>query len=978
MPSNRLIVRNLWPLLGLLVLLAVFHTNFSGAPSSNTTTNNHKNNNYHRLNQTKDASVLSQPSSEPHENASRPINPILLNNSSHLAGIAPGSGTITRANNSQRPTYKIPPPSIDVQPRAFEYYRGGDLPCFTPRADWPLDRSHIHEGLLFGKPMKVGGSTAAGIHLRMARNAADRQGKHFPICALSWDHGQNGRRFQGRQINSNSITNNLPTSLLWTLFRDPTKRLISMFYHFQVSRGLANATAYDFQRWIDKDRSKMQSYYVKQATMLRQSSRNRIPDHIASIIREIDFIGITERFDESIVALSILWGVPLADVLYLSAKTSGGYDGGGGGCHLIPKGEILPGMQQIIDSFAFQSMIKWDNVVYRLANESLDLTIEQTIGREKFEKVLATFQHAQDIAHERCAKEVIFPCTNGGKEYFESGSDSDLEEDVQSQRYSYEETDCIINDSGCGFMCLDAVASDLGLWGDAGELQYRYPRAFGLGKSTVDHLIARLNVSAESQERYNQLVKWETGYEKLPERSFGHTMSAETFAKRFAFGGKSVSPEQLLSRIQPRAFPKFDGDLPCYPPNPKFANDRSPASVGLLFSKPTKVGGSTAAGVHARIARNTADRQGKNYPLCDLRWDHGRTSMKFAFRDKTKSLLWTVFREPRSRYVSLFYHFQVSRGRMEASAPNFLETIKRYHKGSNYLTQGSIYNYNQRDPYDDPGKHIKSILQELDFIAITERMDESLVALAMLWGLPLADVLYLSAKQNGEYDGGGGGCHLLQKGVVLPGMQEVLDSEYFDSVTKWDSVLYQLANRSLDMTIDQTIGREDFNHALATYRHAKEVAHERCSGEVAFPCTGGGIIDTPGNLGSRIPPQDTDCLMKDSGCGYMCLDDVASELGLWGSSGELKYRYPGAFGLGNSSIARIQQRLDRTSSSAVDRDPAQWKTGFENLTVPESFKVYAKQRQKNSLRRHEKNGAQKSLHMRMMMKRMTSGNSKNR
>ena len=50
---------------------------------------------------------------------------------------------------------------------------------------------------------------------------------------------------------------------------------------------------------------------------------------------------------------------------------------------------------------------------------------------------------------------------------------------------------------------------------------------------------------------------------------------------------------------------------------------------------------------------------------------------------------------------------------------------------------------------------MNEILAEYDYIGITERMEESAVALAMLLDLPLGDVLYLNAKQNGGYDEGG-------------------------------------------------------------------------------------------------------------------------------------------------------------------------------------------------------------------------------
>jgi len=353
-----------------------------------------------------------------------------------------------------------------------------------------------------------------------------------------------------------------------------------------------------------------------------------------------------------------------------------------------------------------------------------------------------------------------------------------------------------------------------------------------------------------------------------------------------------------------------------------------------------------------RIARNAADRQQKPYPICQLRWDHSKNHI-FAHRDPSASLLWTLFRNPTRRLVSTFYHFYVTRENVTANVANLQRMLSQNYETHQhyYLKQASLLLPNPGEAKDhttNQSKHVESILRDIDFIGITERMDESLVALSLLWGLPLGDVLYMSAKTSGGYDGGGQGCRKIQPAPspLDVDMQQLLKSHFFQNLTKWDRVVYQLANQSLDLTIEQTIGRDKFDPALIQFQQALQVVHERCGGEVVTPCSNGGVRE-PGSdaVGKPYPPTTTDCLALDSGCGYMCLDDVATELGLWDDApfgGELSYRYPGAFGLGESTQKRIRARytLQQNSSRELPEETTKWPTGLEHLTVPPEAQVY--------------------------------------
>jgi len=320
------------------------------------------------------------------------------------------------------------------------------LPCFEPEENWKWQKvvnAPANRGFLFVKPYKTGSSTTSGINLRIARNVAIRQGANYEICKARFDHGPwfypASLLFKNR---------NKAQSFLWTVIREPTKRAISQFFHMEVSRKNVEPRDAEFKHFLmDEMKKFMTDYYIHTLHTRTKFDRTK-EDPIAAanaIMGEYDFIGITERMDESAVLLMMLLDLPMSDILYLSAKGKGGYDDGGGGkgCTYIWPSFVSPEMQEFFDTNEeWQSMVQYDVALYQAVNASMDLTIER-LGRDRFETLLAQFRAAQAEAQAKCLPRTIFPCdTSGGR---------------------HKQTDCIWNDSGCGVDCLDKLAEELGL-----------------------------------------------------------------------------------------------------------------------------------------------------------------------------------------------------------------------------------------------------------------------------------------------------------------------------------------------------------------------------------------------------------------------------------------------------------------------------------------------------------------------------------
>ena len=165
------------------------------------------------------------------------------------------------------------------------------------------------------------------------------------------------------------------------------------------------------------------------------------------------------------------------------------------------------------------------------------------------------------------------------------------------------------------------------------------------------------------------------------------------------------------------------------------------------------------------------------------------------------------------------------------------------------------------------------IINGYDFLAVNERMDESLAVLAMLAQVPLADLVVISSKIAGGYDGGNGrSCVKLQKKWTTPNIDEYIEGDY-QIANKDDYLLYNVAQRSLEKTID-ALGRQRVEENVELLRSLQQQNEEQCSRKITMPCP------EPKNalkIKDHRRRTTESCYFSDIGCGHACTDVVFAD-----------------------------------------------------------------------------------------------------
>eukprot|EP00931_Biecheleriopsis_adriatica_P022945 TRINITY_DN14612_c0_g1_i1.p1 TRINITY_DN14612_c0_g1~~TRINITY_DN14612_c0_g1_i1.p1 ORF type:complete len:272 (+),score=4.13 TRINITY_DN14612_c0_g1_i1:494-1309(+) len=212
----------------------------------------------------------------------------------------------------------------------------------------------------------------------------------------------------------------------------------------------------------------------------------------------------------------------------------------------------------------------------------------------------------------------------------------------------------------------------------------------------------------------------------------------------------------------------------------------------------------------------------------------------------------TFVREPIERALSQYYHLQVSRRHKSTSSQAVIQWFKK-------IGGGEMVSYIRRNRSHDP----YVIVGEYDFIGVTERMQESMVVLKHILGLPsLCDVLYLSAKNSS------GPPHKDNKGFEfiphVPFHQQPTEVQQFVASPKNrrkmlpDSRLYAAANAALDRWIHE-LGTDVVSQQVIQFNELLSKARIQCAGATS------------------LTSDTATCYWNDNGCAYPCLDDICAQ-----------------------------------------------------------------------------------------------------
>ena len=349
-----------------------------------------------------------------------------------------------------------------------------------------------------------------------------------------------------------------------------------------------------------------------------------------------------------------------------------------------------------------------------------------------------------------------------------------------------------------------------------------------------------------------------------------------------------------------RAFPdQTQKEKWCFPRETNVTTNASttnPNHQGLMLVKVPKAASSTMAGVVLRLGSR------HNCDMDKIHWAHQKAYVEYAKRDVNQSLLLLSVRDPGSQLISHVYWSRVSQlpeSQRNTSDEWLLRQVMDFNSPQGTFRRGqggmttqyasttpinyrSFWSRETRDivGHDRLVEIVRQILLSYDFILLVERMDESLVALSLLLGVSVGDVLVTSSKVSGV----GGEKNVTDEYVYAeqfhmclpmvpsfspPMVKKYIQSDLFRSQVYGDLLLHSAVNQSLDLTIEH-LGQKRFQTALKEYRYWKAQERSVCASRVEFPCSHSGKV--------QHEEAAKNCYLRDLGCGFQCIGESIGTL----------------------------------------------------------------------------------------------------
>ena len=153
--------------------------------------------------------------------------------------------------------------------------------------------------------------------------------------------------------------------------------------------------------------------------------------------RTYSWVGVVERYDESMVLLADMLNLPLRDVLYLSAKNSSAGIRDDKGATLTQHGPLArepPEVRAYLSGREFAKRNSLDFQLYDAANA--ELTRRWRAGTDMTER-LTQYLHMLDHTREACS---------------EAGREATI-----ALLDRHDGRGCYYRDNGCGYRCVDAL-----------------------------------------------------------------------------------------------------------------------------------------------------------------------------------------------------------------------------------------------------------------------------------------------------------------------------------------------------------------------------------------------------------------------------------------------------------------------------------------------------------------------------------------
>ncbi|KAG7372291.1 galactose-3-O-sulfotransferase [Nitzschia inconspicua] len=352
------------------------------------------------------------------------------------------------------------PPSLGQEYNGYSrIFVPKPFPCETLMNRAELSsRTGANEGFLFVNEMESGSTILAGVTARIAQRMAAKK-----LAGQSTDNHANvtkqvcmarlmpmrSRKFQNRD---------LAKSFLWSVLQEPVVRIMHKAFQFARirNRPVDNVPLNMFQDYVLNFEQQDYGYYLRTLPVkekLNPYDTRYHEEFVRQVLDSYDFLGVKERFHESLATLQLLLGLDTADMLYLqspyvaasrpddpvSSQTDFYEQWNKGSCREVPSPKVTLEMKGWFHSEEFEAFVQADVLMYKAVNTSLDRTID-SLGRDRVERAVKQLDWAISNVKKPCTN-TRFPCSVSGEILLS--------------------TDCYFSDVGCGHECLDRESKSL-------------------------------------------------------------------------------------------------------------------------------------------------------------------------------------------------------------------------------------------------------------------------------------------------------------------------------------------------------------------------------------------------------------------------------------------------------------------------------------------------------------------------------------